>query len=97
MVSDVHCGVGRLIFCIAVCARGSGRAGRFELDMYRVGIGVGIGVGIVGFGVGTQVGRWDHSRRCRCRRLDVWVQREEDGAVGISTLVEVVKAFLLQQ
>ena len=77
---------------------GGGRMVHLGLD---VGIPVAIGVkgcplrDDVRTGV-IQVGRWDWSRRCR--RLDVEVHREvrsEDGAVGISAMIEVIEIFLL--
>ena len=72
--------------------------------MVGLNVGIGIAIGVQGCplrddvraGV-TQVGRWNPSRRCR--RLDVVVHREarsEDGAVGMSGLIEVVDVFLLQ-
>jgi hypothetical protein len=97
VVSDVYCGVGWLIFCIAVSG-GGGRIVHLGLD---VGIRVAIGVkgcplrDDVRTGV-IQVGRWDWSHWCR--RLDIEVHREirsEDGAVGISAMIEVIEIFLL--
>ena len=97
MVSDVYCGVGWLIFWVAVCVCvGDG-------IMVGLNVGNGIAIGVQGCplrddvraGV-IQVGRWDRSRRCR--RLDVAVHREarsEDGAVVMSGLIEVVEVFLL--
>ena len=71
--------------------------------MVGLNVGAGVAIGVTGcqwhHDVCTriiQVGRWDRSRRCR--RLDVEVHREvssEDGAVGISALIEVGEVFLL--